>query len=224
MGYVLKAFLGLSILAGSVTAAAYGIHEFLQIGTCASGGPYVSARECPDDIERLFLVVIGGVIGAFVGTGIFAARGDPPGGAGSRRVSAGVLMWCSIFLGISFACFWGVWGPDADPGPGGKEGGLIVAFLFALMGLAATPMLFSGGKAFSIEGGVKALSGLRSTLERPSPTGAEPAAPTAAPGGVDTATSGGDEVARLERLHSLRAQGAISQDEYERLKKKVMEG
>ncbi len=79
-----------------------------------------------------------------VGTGLYATRGLPPGSEGNGlRVNAVILAWCAIFLGISFACFWGVWGPDANPGPGGKEGGLIVGFLFVLMGGGALPFLFS---------------------------------------------------------------------------------
>ena len=40
--------LGLIILLGCLFAFGWGLWNLLQTGTCSSGGPYVSARECPD--------------------------------------------------------------------------------------------------------------------------------------------------------------------------------
>ena len=50
-----------------------------------------------------------------------------------------------VFFGIAFACFWGVWGPDANPGPGGKLGGLIVGFLFVPMGIGGALLFWCMG-------------------------------------------------------------------------------
>ena len=53
MRYVIRTLLGMGLFAFCWVAIGYGIFQLLQVGTCASGGPYVSARECPDGIERL---------------------------------------------------------------------------------------------------------------------------------------------------------------------------
>ena len=37
---------------GGLVLGAYAIHEIVQIGTCASGGPYVSRRPCPPHRAR----------------------------------------------------------------------------------------------------------------------------------------------------------------------------
>ena len=52
MKYVVRTFLGMSLFAFCWVAVGYGIYQMLQIGTCASGGPYVVARECPDGTDR----------------------------------------------------------------------------------------------------------------------------------------------------------------------------
>ncbi len=221
MKYVIRAFLGLGLMALSITSASYALYQFLQIGTCASGGPYVSARECPDDIEGLFFLMIGGIFLAFIATGIYAFRGEPPGGGGKRSAAAPIVMWCGLFLGMSFASFWGVWGPDANPGPGGKEGGLIVAFLFAVMGAAALPFIFSGKRPWSVESGVKSLSGLRTAIKT---GGTGVAVGGTAPPLSSRASSGDDEVARLERLSRLRAEGTITEAEFQELKDKIVGG
>ena len=165
--------------------------------------------------------MIGGIFLSFIATGIYAFRGDPPGGETRRSASAPVLMWCGLFLGMSFASFWGVWGPDANPGPGGKEGGLIVAFLFALMGAGALPFLFSGKRPWSVESGVKSISGLRTAMKTGGTAGTVlgTAAPMSPP-----ASSGDDEVTRLERLSRLRAEGSITEAEFQKLKDKIVGG
>ena len=58
MGYILKTFFGLGIVVATITGLAYAVGELLQIGTCASGGPYEVARECPPGTDRLFLAFV----------------------------------------------------------------------------------------------------------------------------------------------------------------------
>ena len=55
MKYVLKTIIGLTLLVGSIVAVSYDIYQLLQIGTCASGGAYEIARECPEGTEWLGL-------------------------------------------------------------------------------------------------------------------------------------------------------------------------
>jgi hypothetical protein len=163
----------------------------------------VSARECPDGTARLGLMIPVALIVMGVGTGLYATRGPAPGSEGNGlRVNAVILAWCAIFLGISFACFWGVWGPDANPGPGGKEGGLIVAFLFVLMGGGALPFLLRRRES---RFGKQAAMGR--IVDRVAPSG-----------------GGGDVVSKLERANRLRAEGALTEAEFEKLKAEILGG
>jgi hypothetical protein len=41
--------IGLGLGLGSLVAFGWGLYNLVQTGTCASGGPYVSANPCPDD-------------------------------------------------------------------------------------------------------------------------------------------------------------------------------
>ena len=81
MRYLVLTFLGMALFAFCWVAVGYGIYQMLQIGTCASGGPYVSARQCPDGTEAIVFALIGGILGLFVAAGIYIGRGKPPGSA-----------------------------------------------------------------------------------------------------------------------------------------------
>ena len=119
MRYFFCTLIGLALMVASCVALAYSVYQLLQIGTCASGGPYEVARECPGGTERLGLAIPVAVITMLIGLGLYAARGRAPGSDRDPRPGIGlVVMWCGIFFGIAFAAFWGVWGPDANPGPG----------------------------------------------------------------------------------------------------------
>ena len=77
MSYWVKAVLGLALLLAGLAAFEYALWELMNTGTCASGGPYVSARECPDDTFWHILAI---TLAPFVGpTGalLLAFRGGP---------------------------------------------------------------------------------------------------------------------------------------------------
>ena len=232
MRYFLKTTIGLALLIGAIVAISYAVYQLLQIGTCASGGPYVTARECPTGTEWLGLTIPIGVFVMLAGAVLYGTRGAAPGA--SRPGDGGyaiALIWGGLFLGIAFACFWGVWGPDANPGPGGKTGGLIVGFLFVPMGiLGVIPMLAAGktaraareasgiglGDAVKLARGARKmdLSDMVQQLQEQAPSTPAPAPPAAG----DTAAV----LSELERIQKLRDQGAIDDAEFERLKRRVM--
>jgi hypothetical protein len=140
-----------------------------------------------------------------------------------------VLMWCAVFFGIAFACFWGVWGPDANPGPGGKLGGLIVGFLFVPMGIGGALMFWKLGPVTSAGRNVAGVGGLGDIvkLTRAASSGDLSKLPAGMLGSAVTPTQpaggGGDVVSELERINRLRREGAISEQEFERLKKSALE-
>jgi hypothetical protein len=67
--------LGLIILLGCLFAFGWGLWNLLQTGTCSSGGPYVSARECPDDTGWHILAVTLAPFVAPLGIVAWAFRG-----------------------------------------------------------------------------------------------------------------------------------------------------
>ena len=228
MRYLLRTVIGLGIIVASCVAISYAVYQLLQIGTCASGGPYVPARVCPAGTERIGFAIPIAVLAMLIGAAIYAGRGTAPGSDRPPRPGLTiVLIWCGIFFGIAFACFWGVWGPDAEPGPGGKLGGLIVGFLFVPMGIGGAlmfwrigPSSFGGMRAIGI-GGVG--DALKVTRAASSGDLAKLAEMTGTGTVVQTGTGGGGPTAELERLNRLRKEGAITDQEFEQLKRRVLE-
>ena len=106
-------------------AVGYGIFQMLQIGTCASGGPYVSARECPDGIEADLLLAHRRRPRAVRRRRDLPHPRRPAGRTPARergRCRSGSGPGCS---GRSPPeSFLGVWGPEANPGPGGEDRGV----------------------------------------------------------------------------------------------------
>ena len=205
MRYVLRTFVGFALIACCWVVLGYAIYQLLQIGTCASGGPYEVARQCPDGTARVGLMIPAGVIGLLIGAWIYSGRGSAPGSSRQPRNELLVIwVWTGIFWSIAAGCFLGVWGPDANPGPGGKLGGLIVGFLFVPMGA----------------GGLLALGSLRGPSRDPQRV--RPAAARIA----QTASrfGGAPAVDRLATLDGLRQRGALTDAEFETLKARIMEG
>ncbi len=205
MRYLVCTFLGMTLFAFCWVAVGYGIFQLLQVGTCASGGPYVSARECPDGIGGLMVALSGGIILLFVAAGIYIARGTPPGSARPPENAAVVIwFWTGLFWALAIGCFLAVWGPDANPGPGGETGGLIVGFMGLIMGA----------------GGLLALKFGR--RKKRASTTVNPAMVKVA----ETAsrfTGAANPEDRLETLDRLRKQGTITEAEFQTLKSKIVE-
>jgi hypothetical protein len=222
MRYAVRTVVGLGLLVLGITAISYAIYQLLQVGTCAQGGPYEIALECPAGTERVALAIPVSVFVMLAGLVIYGTWGAPPGGSSAGDAVSGLsILWVGVFLGIAFACFWGVWGPNANPGPGGKEGGLIVGFLFLPMGLLGVwPLLHSARARRRGAPPGADLGDLVAKLSRRrgEATGAGPAQGT----GTGAFAGGGDRLAKLERLQRLREAGAIDDAEFERLKREVM--
>lgn len=75
MGFYARTLLGAALIAGGIAVMAYSVYELAHIGTCASGGPYVSARECPAGTGTLIVAIFPAVIAVLAGVGLFASRG-----------------------------------------------------------------------------------------------------------------------------------------------------
>jgi hypothetical protein len=59
----------------SLLLMTWALYHLVRTGTCASGGPYVSARPCPSDTGAKILGLTGSIFTLLIGGGIYAARG-----------------------------------------------------------------------------------------------------------------------------------------------------
>ena len=75
MGYWTKTAIGAALVLAGLGGAIYCVVELATIGTCASGGPYVSARECPPGTEWYAIGIFPGVISTLLGGWLLATRG-----------------------------------------------------------------------------------------------------------------------------------------------------
>jgi hypothetical protein len=118
---------GLVVLAGATTAAYLAMRDVMAIGgSCASGGPYEVATPCP---KGTGLLMVGGILGWFVGAGLTAVGGWQLRGAYG---SLALLAWPALFLSLG----WNFVDFGLDPAGGGDtDGGLLsCGVLFFLMG------------------------------------------------------------------------------------------
>jgi hypothetical protein len=204
MRYVIRTFLGMALFAFCWVAIGYGIFQMLQIGTCASGGPYVSARPCPDGTGAIFFALFGGILLLFVAAGSYMGRGAPPGSS-TKPSNGGIVVWfwTGLFWSLAAGSFLGVWGPEANPGPGGETGGLIVGFMGLVMGAGGFLALGRGrSKRRTPQAVNRAMTTLAQTASRFTPAA--------------------DPVDRLDTLDRLRRQGTITDAEFETLKSKII--
>jgi hypothetical protein len=86
MGYWTRTLLGLGLIVAGVAGLGYCIYRLVHIGTCASGGPYVSARECPSGTGALIAGIFPALFVVSAGVAVYAGRGGratapglPPG-------------------------------------------------------------------------------------------------------------------------------------------------
>jgi hypothetical protein len=75
MDWLGRGAIGLVLMLVGVAAFLFGLYHLMKTGTCASGGPYVSARPCPAGTGGWVALLIGGVFAFLAGGAVFATRG-----------------------------------------------------------------------------------------------------------------------------------------------------
>jgi hypothetical protein len=90
--YYIRVCIGSLISLVCLGFALYALYQLIRGGSCASGGNYVSARECPPGTEKWAWVlpgaIIGGLLSFFLGT--FKGFGEAKGAMrGNGGVSSG---------------------------------------------------------------------------------------------------------------------------------------
>lgn len=137
---------GLIIGLAGVVLFTIALLHIMKIGTCASGGPYVSARPCPSGTGGWIGLLIGGILASIVGMllcgGVFGA---------------GLVVWSALFAGSGTAML--VQSLTAnDLSAGAKSAGYIVGTVFILMGGVPLVWLISRGLSGAREKRFKAHS------------------------------------------------------------------
>jgi len=117
---------------GGLMLGAYAIHELVQIGTCASGGPYVSRRPCPPGTEYKILAIFGALALLFVGRIVWAFRGRGDDGLGTFRF--GSALWVVGWLTLDGTLLVAAFGPAAPSGAG-SSGWQVAAVINAVIGI-----------------------------------------------------------------------------------------
>lgn len=227
MGYLVKAIVGFAIFLGGLILFNVKLVQLLEIGTCASGNtPYAIRSPCPAGTGTAILLLIGGVFAALIGAFMFALRGESPWSRGrGHRVSTYAMLWGIGFAGTgAVALITGL--TDDSLGQGGELGAIIVGATFLVMGV---PALLAA--IWSL------VSGLRSRDESPmssadaagSSTGAYTTASASGmfqalqnAQGPRAARSQTDRIAKLKTLADLRQSGALTQQEFEREKARLL--
>ena len=239
MGYLLKSIIGAALFVGGTVVFNVKLVELLEVGTCASGNqPFQIARECPDGVGAAVGLMVGSIFAGLLGAALFAFRGDPPWGDGRRSAMLSAFSWGTFAWGIFFAASGAAIliasRTSEDMPADGKLGGTIVGITFLVMGVPA--VLFAvwslatsigdrderpATAAASGLGGFGAGSASTSQMMR----GAQSALGSfGSSGGTASAPSSGDSVSELERLQRLREAGALTEEEFQREKAKVLSG
>jgi hypothetical protein len=248
MSYWVKAVLGLALFLAGLAAMEYAVWELMSIGTCASGGPYVSARECPEGTAAKALLIPAGLIVGGIGIVAFALRGQRPGAPeDARRVSAAILGWSALFLATGIVILIGGFSSDAPDANNAKWTGIIIAVFFIPMGLIPLRWVVSGRSR--LRRGYTALSSEilrnvgRDGASAPHPVGAArpvppgppsypprpaqppprpPTPPPAPPRPSPAADVSGDPVERLRKLGELRDAGVLTASEFDAAKSRIL--
>jgi hypothetical protein len=131
---------GLMLVGASLVAADWAIYHLARTGTCASGGPYVSARPCPPGTGTHIVALVGGIFGVLIGAGIYAARG---GGRRPSPIGLGTLVWSLGFLTSAGAVWLAAYGPANNDDDGAKTAAIVIACVFVPMALA--PLVLARG-------------------------------------------------------------------------------
>jgi hypothetical protein len=77
MSWLGRGVLGLALMAAGAAGFVLALYELAKTGTCASGGPYVSARPCPSNTPYYIGALLGGIFVFLGGGALFASRGRP---------------------------------------------------------------------------------------------------------------------------------------------------
>jgi hypothetical protein len=232
MAYLLKAISGLGLFGGGIALANVKLVKMLETGTCASGNtPYAIRHPCPPGTGGAILLLMAGIFAAVIGAGLFAARGTPSWARGRpHRVSTFSVTWGIGFTATGAVSLIEALGNDSL-GQGGQLGGLIVGITFLVMGVPVllyalwTLIESLGSRDERPMSMATSLGSDGATVSTGAFEGFGTPAPQA-PSGFGTVaarpTSQTDRIAKLQTLAELRKSGALTEQEFEREKARLL--
>jgi hypothetical protein len=218
--YWSRSLLGMAICFVCVLGMTWALYHLVRTGTCASGGPYVSARPCPEGTGTKILALMGCIFGGLIGLGVYATRG----GRGEGTLGLGIVMWALLFVSLAVATIVAAYGPANNDDPGARTAAIVLGIVFIPMGLI--PLLGAVGlregrrrrRGGRTEDGVPTA---RSTIISPPRAASAPPRPAPAP---TAGQATGDALERLKKLGELRAAGVITDAEFEAKKAEILKG
>ncbi|MEO7118675.1 MAG: hypothetical protein ABIZ34_06870 [Candidatus Limnocylindrales bacterium] len=211
--------LGVVGLAACLTTIWLAMRAVMDIGgACADGGPYVSARSCPNGVPLLMLASI---FGLFLFGGLMVAKGSSLGGRWAGLV---FLAWPALFLSLG----WNFLEYSVKSRGGIEFGWLIPGVIFMVMGggplLGTLGLRGSGGTSTP-----KRLRHRRRDIEdAPDGVGtaifghATAAVTSDDMSDVASAEAGTDLASGLERLAKLHADGELDDSQYDAAKQALI--
>ena len=204
--------LGMLVSLASLLLITWALYHLVRTGTCASGGPYVSARPCPEGTGAKILGLTGAIFALLIGGGIYAARGNRGHGA---TLGMGIVLWSLLFISLAAATFVAAFGPANNDDPGARTAAIVLATVFLPMGIL--PLIGAVGFGF----GRKRLKGQASETVSQYPKPAPPqfdVSPPPRPAGAQAA----DVTARLRKLDELRDSGLLTDEEFQAKKAEIL--
>jgi Short C-terminal domain len=213
-------FVSLAGVSAGLTLLFLGMRAVMEIGgACASGGPFVPVRPCPEGVP---LVMIGGIWGGFIFGGIYAWQ------TLKRRLPNVLgLLWPALFLSLGWNFL--EYGLDPPGESGLAWGWLVCAIVFGLMGglplVVTLPATFRG---FAGRQSERSRAGALDALRRVAPgwsavrgAGKQPNPPINPPPTAPEEDE--DVVSRLERLAALHQSGALDDAEFQDAKRRIIQ-
>jgi hypothetical protein len=202
--------LGLGVAAGAaaITILSLIMRSVTEIGgSCADGGPYVSAHPCPSGTGTALLLVFACVFVCIIGTLWAASVLTAP--------LPLLLGWPALFLTLGWNFLED--GLDPLPGQGVDVGFVVCGVIFVLMGAAPLLLWASIAKEARRARGAHARVAPVVTPVVPAPRRPAPAEPDG-PRASAMSVAG-----RLERLAALHASGELTDEEFTRAKRATLD-
>ena len=211
------------ILAGiSVVLFDWGLFHLARTPSCGSSSTSsFVGPPCPPGTGAHILALIGGIFGALIGIGLFAARGSRGSAAGSAGL--GLIMWMLLFVTAAGSIAYSAYGPGNRHSSGAKTTSIVLGVIFLPLGLAALPLALGArrkSRQFVISTG-----GFPATTVVPTFTPPYvPPTPRPAPAPTPPAAAATEEdpLEKIAKLGQLRDRGLITPEEFEKQKKRLL--
>jgi len=213
--YLICGLLGVVLGAAAVAIASLEIYELVRVGSCASGGPYLSARPCPSGTGLRIVALIGAIF-VLAPASVFIFGSRAKGAEGGSGVAGFIgLLWSLGWIAMASAAWVAGHGP-AHP-PSGGEGSTGVAITFWAIGGVSLLVVLAGlvGSVRSARASTHAESGL-AHVPAPAPPPRPAYVPAPPPAPVP------DLARRLKQLDELRALGAVTTAEYDAKRREIL--